>query len=363
MDTGRSRRRPSQPFVVRFQLWVEGLPLLQITLRELKKLTQVLAAMVAAYRLVQRPPDQLYGISLRAPGRQRIQTHSPSARFHVSLDSSAGMAWVVVYGKVQASVAAVDPPKLFEQFQKQLIVFALSCYPEEAARSEVERSGDPLFLVGPRSRQPPLFPFAHPSKPDPRIRLDLGLVLEKGSPVPEHLKDLLESFSLLLWVLLGGRDRTRPPPAELKVVQGTANRLPACHEGSLSEQLQHQHRAAPARAQPTMLRGRAPFHQRLDPLSCRLVQKRSRAALLAIVEGHLPLLAEPAGDRVDGGARTEKDSGDVSRRVAIGSEQHDVHPQPAAGFSLALHQADEVLALLGEEGDTLHLGGCSLWLV
>src|SRR5918997_3945427 len=64
MDTGRSRRRPFQPFVVRSQLWVEGLPLLQITLRKLHKLAQILAAMVAAYRLVHSPPDQLDRIAL-----------------------------------------------------------------------------------------------------------------------------------------------------------------------------------------------------------------------------------------------------------------------------------------------------------
>ena len=53
----------------------------------------------------------------------------------------------------------------------------------------------------------------------------------------EHLEDILESFSLLLWVL-GGRDWARPPPAELKAVQGTAKRLSANAQGSLSIQLQ-----------------------------------------------------------------------------------------------------------------------------
>ncbi|MDQ5826790.1 MAG: hypothetical protein M3441_21630, partial [Chloroflexota bacterium] len=205
--------------------------------------------------------------------------------------------------------------------------------------------------------------FAHPSKPDPRIGLELGLILEKGClMLSEHLKDLLQSFSLLLWVL-GGRDWARPPPAELKAVQGTANRLSAYYEGSLSIQLQYHHRATPARAQPTVLYGRVLFHQRLDALLRQFVQKRSRSALTAIVEGLLPLPQEAASDRVDGGARTEKDSADMSRRVAIGSKQHYVHPQPAARLSFTLHKADEFLALFGGEGDTLHLGGRSLWLM
>ena len=54
------------------------------------------------------------------------------------------------------------------------------------------------------------------------------------------------------------------------------------------------------------------------------------------------------GDRVDSGSGAEK--------------QHDVHPQPTAGFSLTLHPKDALLALFGEEGDTLHTGGRSLWL-
>ena len=37
-----------------------------------------------------------------------------------------------------------------------------------------------------------------------------------------------------------------------------------------------------------------------------------------------------------------------------------MHPKPAAGFRLAFHHADEVLALLLGEGDTLH-GRPFLW--
>ena len=106
---------------------------------------------------------------------------------------------------------------------------------------------------------------------------------------------------------------------------------------------------------PTVLRRRILFHQRLDPLLSRLIQKRSRATPFAIVEGRSTFPAEAVDDRVDGSARTEKDAGDLSGRVALGGKHNDVHPQPTAGFSLALHQADEFLALFGEEGDTLHI--------
>jgi hypothetical protein len=109
-------------------------------------------------------------------------------------------------------------------------------------------------------------------------------------------------------------------------------------------------------------RRRILFHQRLDPLLSRLVQERSRATPFAIVEGRSTFPAEAVDDRVDGSARTEKDSGDLSGRVAIRGKHNDMHPQAVAGFSLALHQADELLVLFGEEGDTLHLGGRSLWL-
>ena len=153
----------------------------------------------------------------------------------------------------------------------------------------------------------------------------------------EHPHNLFEPLALLFGVL-GGRDRTRSPPAEHQTVQSTANRLSAHEEGSLSKQLQHhKKRATPARAQPTVLGWRPPFNQHLDPPQRRFGQKRPWASVFPIPEGRLPLAPEAAGDRVDGGAQTEKDPGDVSRRVAIGGKQHNVHPQPTAGFSLALH--------------------------
>src|SRR3712207_6473200 len=68
------------------------------------------------------------------------------------------------------------------------------------------------------------------------------------------------------------------------------------------------------------------------------------------------------GDRVDGGSGAEKHPGDLGRAVALRGEHHDVHPQPTAEFSLTLHPKDELLAFFGEEGDTLHTGGRSLWL-
>ena len=178
-----------------------------------------------------------------------------------------------------------------------------------------------------------------------------------------HLKDLLESFSLLLWVL-GGWDRTRPPPSKVQAVQGAPNRLSAYYEGSLSKKLQYHKRATPARAQPTVLCWRVLFHQRLDPLLCQVAQKRSWSSTLVIVKGALlPFPYETMGDRVDGGTGAEKHPGDMGRAVAIRGEKHYVHPQPAARFFLTLHPDDEVLALFRSEGDTLHLGGCLfLWL-
>ena len=40
-----------------------------------------------------------------------------------------------------------------------------------------------------------------------------------------------------------------------------------------------------------------------------------------------------------------------------------MHPKPAAGFRLALHRADKVLALFGGEDDTLHGRPFLRWLV
>jgi hypothetical protein len=178
----------------------------------------------------------------------------------------------------------------------------------------------------------------------------------------QHLKDLVQSFLLLLWVL-GGWDRTRPPPSKVQTVQGATNRLSAYYEGSLSKKLQYHNRATPARAQPTVLCGRMLFDQRLDPLLRQVAQKRSWSSPLVIVKGAGPFPHETMGDRVDGGTGAEKHPGDMGRAIAIRGEQHYVHSQPAARFSLTLHPADEVLALFWSEGDTLHLGGCLfLWL-
>src|SRR3712207_8648225 len=54
---------------------------------------------------------------------------------------------------VQTCALPIYPPKLFEQLQEQLIVFAQPAHPVEAARREVERPGKPHLFVGPRCRE------------------------------------------------------------------------------------------------------------------------------------------------------------------------------------------------------------------
>jgi integrase len=68
----------------------------------------------------------------------------------------------------------------------------------------------------------------------------------------------------------------------------------------------------------------------------RLIQKRSSwTSLLAIEKGCLSFSQETLDDRVNGGARAEKNASDPARRVAIGDEHYDVHSQPAAGFAFS----------------------------
>src|SRR5215211_1166401 len=75
MDTRlSSRRRPFQPLVDLSELQSERLPLLEITFGELHQIVQPLTLMVAAHRLVQRPPHQLHRVALRRPRRKRMQT-------------------------------------------------------------------------------------------------------------------------------------------------------------------------------------------------------------------------------------------------------------------------------------------------
>src|ERR671917_2865547 len=96
------------------------------------------------------------------------------------------------------------------------------------------------------------------------------------------------------------------------------------------------------------------LQQMFDALLGPPVERQFRPSPDTVEEGCWPLFDEPAYNRVNGGARTEEDTGDLGWRVAIGGEQHYVHPEPAAGFSLALHLPDEALALFGGDGDTLH---------
>ena len=114
------------------------MPLFKVALREPHQLAQLFAAMVAAYRFVQPSPDRLDRVTLRTPRRQRIQAHSPFARSHVLLDSSARVARVIVYGQMKLPVAAVDPPQLRKRLQKKLMVFALPDHPMEAAGPPAE---------------------------------------------------------------------------------------------------------------------------------------------------------------------------------------------------------------------------------
>jgi steroid delta-isomerase-like uncharacterized protein len=62
-----SRWRPFQPLVVFSQPEIERLPLLEIVSCELHQIIQPSTLMVAAHRLVQRPPYQFHRIALRSP--------------------------------------------------------------------------------------------------------------------------------------------------------------------------------------------------------------------------------------------------------------------------------------------------------
>src|SRR5215211_6290157 len=104
------------------------------------------------------------------------------------------------------------------------------------------------------------------------------------------------------------------------------------------------------------------FEKALDVLFGRLVEQRLRAAPAAILEDAHPSFtpSETLDARIDGGSGAVEGPGDLSGREAIGGKQRYVHPQPTAGFRLALHLADKVLALFRGEDDTLH-GRSSLW--
>src|SRR5215210_5253204 len=359
-----SRWRPFQSIVDLPELRCEGLPLLEVSLRELHQIIQPLALVVAAYSLVQRPPHQLHRVALRRPRGQGMQIDAPFRVLHVLLNPLAHVAAVVVHREVQFLVAAVGSSHLVEQPDEQLAVPALRGHPVQAPRLEVQRPRDPHLAVGSRSAQVPLFTFSHPAEAHLGVGLQLGLVLEKRSRFLGHLQDIPEPRPLLFDLLVGaflGRYRTRPPPVEAETKERAADGLPANRGGPLPEKLEGEQLAAPARAQPAMPGGRVLFEQALDALLIgRTFQQRFRASPYAVVEGPSPLPDEASDDRVDGGARAEEDPSDLGGRATIGDEQHDVHPQPPAGSLFALHLDDEVLAFLRGDGDTLH-GRPSLW--
>src|SRR3982750_2580440 len=360
MDTCWSRRRLFQAPVVFSQLKAERLPRSQVALCKLQKPAQVFALMVAADRFVQPPPDQFHRVGLRTPCRKPVQGTPPPGGFHVFLNPFADVAAIVVHRQVQALVA-VDSAQFFKKLQKQLVVFALSCNPVEATRREVQCSGEPHLTVGSWSGKTPLLSFTHPAKAHPGVELQPGLVLEEGPLPPQHLEDLFEPSSLLVRIF-GGWDRPGSPPAKAQAMQHAANRLPTHHKGSLLEKLQGQEFATPARTQPTTLGGQHLFREPLDQLLCRFLHHRRGPSAFAVIERLVPLPDEASDDRVDGGTRAEEGAGDLGSRVTFGGKQYDVHSQPSAGFALTLHLADEILAFLRGDGDTLHKRPSLLWV-
>src|SRR5215210_7902245 len=369
MDTRPiSRRRPLQMAVDFPELQPEGLPLLEISLRELHQFIQSGALVVAADHLVQRPPHQFHRVALGRPRGQGMQADAPYRVLHVPLDPLADVAAVVVCRKMQLLVTAVGSAQLIEQPDEQLVVSALPGHPMEASRSEVERPGNPRFAVGTRSAEGTLSPLAHPAEAHSGVGLQLGLVLEEGARrrLLYHRQHVFEPLPLFFLVFLGaplGRDGARPPPAEAEAVEHAANRLPARRGGSLPEQLQGEELATPARAQPAMVGGRALFEQTLDTLVRLLPEQRFRASPSLLVEGRTPPLPEEAAsDRIHGSTRAEEDAGDLGGRETVGGEQRDVHPQPSTGFHFALHFDDEILAFFGSDGDILHRRPSLWWL-
>src|SRR5215208_5946704 len=368
MDTRpSSRRRPFQPLVDLSELQSERLPLLEITFGELHQIVQPLTLMVAAHRLVQRPPHQLHRVALRRPRRKRMQTDATAGVLHVFLHSLARVACIAVRRQVQLLVAAVGPAQLVEQPYEQFVVPALPDHPVQTPCGEVESPADPHFAVGPRGAERLLFACAHPAEAHLGVGLQLGFVLEKRARLlPRHSPDVLQPGVLLFDVLLGvfvGPDGTRPPPAEAEPVERAAHRLPAYQEGGpLLEQLEGDELAAPARAQPAVVGRRILFDQMLDALVRSFSEQRLRASPLPVIEGYPPFPSKATDERVDGGARTEEHAGDLGWRATLRSEQDDVHPQSAAGFRFALHLDDEALAYLGGDGDILHVRPSLRWL-
>jgi hypothetical protein len=126
--------------------------------------------------------------------RQQMQMDASARIGHVALDPFGGVACVVVHCQVQLSVATLDPSQLIEQLHKQLIVLALSSNPVKSTRSEIERPGDPHFVVGAWRFQRSLVPSAHPAQTDFGIRFEPALVLEKRARFLEHRKHIPKSL-------------------------------------------------------------------------------------------------------------------------------------------------------------------------
>src|SRR5215211_657435 len=262
-----------------------------------------------------------------------MQMDASARILHVALDPFGGVARVVVYGQVQLSVAAVDPAQPVEQLDEQLVVLTISSYPVQAPRGEVERPADPHLAVGARRSKGPLFTFAHPAESDLGVRLQAGLVLKERSRLLDHRKDVQEPPALVLLVIFGvllGRDRARPPPAKAQTMEHATEGLRANQDDSPLEQLHGQKLAAPARAQPAVFGGRALFDQTLDVLARCLCDGRFGTSPLAITKGHSSRQGEASGDRINGGPGAEEDPGDLGGRKTLGAEQHYVHPQPPA---------------------------------
>src|SRR5688572_11640815 len=254
---------------------------------------------------------------------------------------------------------------MVEQPDEQLIVSAFPQDPMKTSRGEVESPADPHLVIGSRSAKGLLLSSAHPAKAYFGVGFEFGLVLEERTCLLRHLQDILKPRALVLDLLLRvffGRDGARPPPAEAEAMERAAQCLPARLREPLSEKLQADELAAPARAQPAMRGGRVLFDEALDALVRLIGEQQPRAAPSAIIESRAPLPEKAGDDRIHGGSRAEEDAGDLGRRATVGSKQRDMHPESAAGLHFALHHPDKFLAFGGSDGDTLHWRPSLSWL-
>jgi hypothetical protein len=156
---------PTVRRIVRSQLWVEGLPLLQMTLRKLHKLTfrslQPWLRLTASCNPHQiNSTGLLCGLHAPATGTSAVAAHylplgipRPVVRW-CGYDRCL-LARCKLCGGSGRSFLAL---RAVSRFQEQLIVFvARSVHPGEAARREAERCGKPHLFVSPRCRELPLY--------------------------------------------------------------------------------------------------------------------------------------------------------------------------------------------------------------